>query len=565
MEKRTILAIALSFLILVGFDYVYKKYFLPPPTPPQAVEDSTPAKESTPSGSENPTVVMRPEAATQILDTDTVASDLQEIVIESDLYRAVISNRGAVLASWVLNNYKSTEGREFEMVPEESKGEPWSQPGSLFFENPDISGLANNELYEITVNGRSYSGFALAPPVDVVMTLQRGDLSIQKTYSFSDENYSFNLSAKILKGGAALEGRFLLGQDIGPIEDHLVGRKTELEATYFQNGKVERESVPDEEEGAVAVSGNIQWIGLDMHYFTAIAIPEKPLSFFEIRGFSIEATGLDGNDINRNLLSIKYPFDGSFGCLVYMGPKKQDRLKAFPGYDLSGVIDYGMFSVISLPLLYALRWIQQYVNNYGFSIVLLTFLLSILLLPLRLKQMASMKKMQVVQPKVKVIQEKYKKYKKTDPKRSEMNKEVMALYKENKVNPMGGCLPLLVQMPLLFAFYSLLANSIELRQAPFIFWIHDLAAKDPYYVLPVVMGITMFLSQKITPMAATADNSQAKMMQYLPIVFTFMFLTVSSGLNLYFLCSNIFQVGFQKLFDIIFNKGKNEIKSKRRK
>ena len=161
--------------------------------------------------------------------------------------------------------------------------------------------------------------------------------------------------------------------------------------------------------------------------------------------------------------------------------------------------------------------------------------------------MLSMKKMQVVQPKVKAIQERYKKYKKTDPKRAEMNREVMALYKEHNVNPMAGCLPLLVQMPLLFAFYRLLAVSIELRQAPFIFWIHDLSMKDPYYILPIVMGITMFVSQKMTPMAPTADSSQTKMMQYLPVIFTFMFLTVSSGLNLYFLCSNIFQVGFQKI------------------
>ena len=141
----------------------------------------------------------------------------------------------------------------------------------------------------------------------------------------------------------------------------------------------------------------------------------------------------------------------------------------------------------------------------------------------------------------------------------------MALYKEHNVNPLGGCLPLLVQMPLLFAFYSLLANCIELRHAPFIFWLQDLSAKDPYYVLPVVMGITMFFSQKMTPMAPTADSSQTKMMQYLPVIFTFMFLTVSSGLNLYFLCSNIFQVGLQAIAQKWIGDGKNGSKTKRKK
>ena len=173
--------------------------------------------------------------------------------------------------------------------------------------------------------------------------------------------------------------------------------------------------------------------------------------------------------------------------------------------------------------------------------------MTLLLFPLRLKQMLSMKKMQVIQPKVKEIQERYKKYKKTDPKRAQMNQEVMALYKEHNVNPLGGCLPLIVQMPLLFAFYQLLAASIELRQAPFVGWIQDLSQKDPYYILPIVMGITMLISQKMTPMAPGADPTQAKMMMIMPAVFTVMFLNVSSGLNLYFLCSNIFQIGFQKV------------------
>jgi len=173
--------------------------------------------------------------------------------------------------------------------------------------------------------------------------------------------------------------------------------------------------------------------------------------------------------------------------------------------------------------------------------------LTLLLFPFRLKQMLSMKKMAVVQPRIKEIQEKYKRYKKTDPRKAEMNQEIMAVYKEHNVNPLGGCLPLVLQMPLLFAFYQLLASSIELRQAPFIGWIWDLSTKDPYYVLPIVMGITMLVSQKITPMAPGADPAQAKMMMMMPAVFTLMFLNVSSGLNLYFLCSNIFQIGFQKL------------------
>jgi len=232
---------------------------------------------------------------------------------------------------------------------------------------------------------------------------------------------------------------------------------------------------------------------------------------------------------------------------MYVGPKLQSALEAVKQADLSRVIDYGWFSVIVRPLLAALQWIHRYVQNYGFAIVILTLFLTLALFPFRLKQMVSMKKMQVVQPKVKEIQEKYSRYKKTDPRRAEMNQEIMALYKAHNVNPLGGCLPLLLQMPLLFAFYSLLASSIELRQAPFVGWIHDLSAKDPYYVLPIVMGITMIISQKMTPMAPGGDPTQAKVMMFMPVVFTVMFLNVSSGLNLYFLCSNIFSIAFQKV------------------
>jgi len=181
-----------------------------------------------------------------------------------------------------------------------------------------------------------------------------------------------------------------------------------------------------------------------------------------------------------------------------------------------------------------------------------------LLFPFRLKQIISMKKMQAVQPKVKAIQEKYRRYKKTDPKRAEMNQEIMALYKEHNVNPLGGCLPLILQFPLLFAFYSLLANSIELRHAPFYGWLQDLAVKDPYYILPIIMGVTMFISQKMTPMSPGTDPTQAKIMLIMPVVFTVMFFNVSSGLNLYFLCSNIFQIAFQKIAERWLGDGRSK-------
>jgi YidC/Oxa1 family membrane protein insertase len=186
------------------------------------------------------------------------------------------------------------------------------------------------------------------------------------------------------------------------------------------------------------------------------------------------------------------------------------------------------------------------VRNWGVAIIVLTFLISLALFPIRYKQMISMKKMQVLQPKMRSIQDRYKKYKATDPKRQEMNAEVMQLYKEHGVNPLGGCLPLLLQMPFLFAFYRMLDAAIELRGAPFFFWIRDLSKMDPYYVTPILMGATMLLQQKMTPQTTT-DPAQARMMMFMPIIFTAMFFSLSSGLVVYFLFSNLFAIGFQKL------------------
>ena len=564
MEKRTLLAIALSLLVLFAFQYINQKYFSPK-EPPQIVDNRANEPVAAPREKTETTVESEPEPVFEVSDSDTKADSPREVIIDGELYHAVLDSKGAVLSSWILNQYKSSQGNDFEMIAVGDKGEKWSYPGSMMFDDLVLTELANEEIYETTVNGMPYSGMpSLSAPVDVVMTLRRGSHAIQKTYSFKEDNYTVGLSASFAIEGQALEGMFLLAQDIGPIEEHLEGRYAALKAVYFDGDKVRRKSAPGEEDGDVAISGNIRWLGLDMHYFAAIAIPEKMIPSFDIRGYEIKSKTMQDKEIDRSLISLKIPVDGSLNYLMYMGPKTQENLKAMPQYDLSGVIDYGMFKIIALPLLSALRWIYQYVHNYGLAIILLTLLISILLFPLRLKQILSMRKMQVVQPKVKAIQEKYKKYKKTDPRRADMNREVMALYKEHNVNPMGGCLPLLVQFPLLIAFYRLIANSIELRQAPFIFWIHDLSAKDPSFILPIVMGITMFLSQKMTPMTPTADNSQAKMMKYMPIGLTILFLFYSSGLNLYFLCSNIFQVGFQKIAERWMGDGRNVKKSKRK-
>jgi YidC/Oxa1 family membrane protein insertase len=548
MERRVILAVALSLLILFGFRY-YEERKLGTRVRPRPAALVPPAKTPSvqpPEPEQAPAEVIRNvETAPTLSDTQAAA---RHLVIECGLYRAVLDNRGGLISSWQLKKYKSAKGEPFEMVADGHSAETRPYPGSLILDDSGLMRAANGDPYTVEiVDGGGNTGSALSPPVTVALMLRRGDFSVTKRYRFSQSNYVVEYSVTFEKAGKPLQGRILLAQDIGPEHEHLITPSAQLTAVYDLAGKVSRQAAPKDENEVKRIGSDIRWVGLDMQYFAIIAVPRQALDAFEVQKRPVKTFGLDGKEISRDLVRVTIPSGGLAQLQLFVGPKEQSYLENVAGVNLEKAIDYGMFSFLVRPLLISLKWLYKYVHNYGLAIVLLTLLLTLLLFPFRLKQMVSMKKMQAVQPKIKAIQEKYKRYKATDPKKAEMNQEIMALYREHNVNPLGGCLPLLLQMPLLFAFYALLAYSIELRQAPFLGWIHDLSIKDPYYVLPIVMGITMLISQKMTPMAPGADPTQAKMMMIMPAVFTVMFLNVSSGLNLYFLCSNVFQIAFQKI------------------
>jgi YidC/Oxa1 family membrane protein insertase len=228
----------------------------------------------------------------------------------------------------------------------------------------------------------------------------------------------------------------------------------------------------------------------------------------------------------------------------FFGPKDFDVLAAVDRR-LVRVINFGIFDFLVVPLLRALVWINGYVGNFGWSIIILTFIINAIMFPLRHKSMVSMRKLQALQPEIKAIQDRYAKIKATDPARQKMNVEMMNLYREKGVNPASGCLPMLITMPVLFAFYAMLSQAIEVRGAPFALWIKDLSRHDPYYVLPILMGLTMVWQQKMTP--SSVDPAQQKMMMFMPVMFTAFFLWAPSGLALYFLLSNLLAIGQQYL------------------
>jgi YidC/Oxa1 family membrane protein insertase len=287
-----------------------------------------------------------------------------------------------------------------------------------------------------------------------------------------------------------------------------------------------------------AHEGAFRFVGIDDHYFLAVAVNPGRLRA-EYRAVTLPA----GVNTQRQMLSAAYTFpQAPANVRFFFGPKQFDVLQSVDG-ELVRAINFGMFAFLAVPLLGALKWVYGFVGNYGVAIIVLTILINLVIFPLRHKSVVSMRKMQLLQPQLKAIQDRYAGMKVTDPARQKMNTEIMNLYREKGVNPASGCVPMLLTMPVLFAFYSLLSQSIELRGAGFGLWIHDLSQHDPLYITPVLMGASMFWQQKITP--TSADPAQQRVMMIMPLMFSFMFLWAPAGLVIYWFVSNLWAIGQQ--------------------
>ena len=310
---------------------------------------------------------------------------------------------------------------------------------------------------------------------------------------------------------------------------------------YFKDGKATRVSFSDIPQQRT-VEGNMLFAGADDHYFlTAVLSAGRPVKV-EYEPVLVPVPGSDRN-LNFVSWSAKYPAPPS-NARFFAGPKDFDVLESVDP-QLTYAIDFGWLRSLVVPLLRALNWVDGYVGNYGWSIIVLTIIINLVMFPLRHKSVVSMRKMQDLQPEVKAIQDRYAKLKMSDPARQKMNVELMNLYRERGVNPASGCVPMLLTMPVLFAFYSMLSVAIELRGAPFMGWIKDLAVYDPWFVTPVLMGLTQFVQQKLTP--ATGDPAQQRIMLFMPLIFMTMFIWAPSGLVLYWTVSNLWAIGQQVL------------------
>jgi YidC/Oxa1 family membrane protein insertase len=504
MEKRVVVFIVLSMLTLFVFSWLQPT---PDPAPESAADLNSPAATL---NAPAPAAATSPESALAAHAEPTVVGpSAKSVTVETPLYTARFSSRGGTVEAWALKHYADKLGQPVNLLTDAAPRRPLSVGNGADFSYSDRN-------FEVTGGdmslGAGQSGTLLFRYV-------AGTYSIERTYTFSGDTYGFTVSDRVM----GLPGyQITLGSDFG-----LFNR----EAEYIHVGPVvlvdtDRDEL-DMDDTETYTEGKLRWVALEDKYFCAAMAAKSEVSGMyvaSIAGGTEAAVGYTATG------------SGTHEFVVYAGPKRVEDLNPL-GQSLRDIVDYGFFNIIARPIFWLMKEIHVIVGNYGWSIVLLTIIIRVPFLPLVHKSQQSMKKLQELQPKIKELNEQFK----NDAEKK--GQATMELYRKHKVNPLGGCLPLLAQIPVFFALYKVLLVSIELRGAPFMLWITDLAQKDPYYVLPLVMGATMFIQQKMTP--SGADPKQQKIMLFMPVIFTFMFLGFPSGLVLYWLVNNLLSIAQQ--------------------
>ncbi len=547
-----LLVFAVTFaLIIIGQIFFFKK------TPPKS--DATPATQSSAQTTQSttPATVTPPtqptpnaaSSATQPVTTSTEpksAAAETETTVENDLYKIVFTNRGAQVKSWILKKYKDDEGHPLDLVNKDTS--KFGLPLSLYTYDPNLRNQINSALYVASASGD------LTTPGDLSFDYANGGVSVHKSFVFGS-TYVISIETTVTQNGQTVAALPVWPAAFG---DEATGPGyASQKIEYMADGKVER-LAPKKVSGGNTLRGPFNWAGPQDQFFAAIFLPENPDTAAMVTLHDSVTLPKDPKKPNPNE-TVKYDVlgaavgdnSGTTRERLFVGPKALDILESIhsntaPGQmngpDLRDVVDFGFFHLIARPLFLWLKWTHEHVTtNWGLAIIILTIIINLALLPLRIASMKSALKMQKLQPQMKAIQEKYKKYPMRDPRRQEMNTEIGALYKSEGVNPAGGCLPLVIQMPFLFAFYSMLGNAIELRQAPFL-WLHDLSSPDKLFIMPILIVVSTYLVQKMTPNSGMDPKQQQMMTLMMPLMIGWFSFNLPSGLSVYWIFGNIIAI-----------------------
>jgi YidC/Oxa1 family membrane protein insertase len=565
-EKRLIIAIAASVLILVVFSWLAPKRE-PTPPPEQPVvsgEQLEPTEESrpTPSFDEEVDAEEDAEAAPPVEAEMAVAAETeQEVRVDTGLIEVVLTNRGGRALTWTLQHYTTSDGAPLQMFPQFVDQQ--DRPMAIDLDDRSLADLLNDALYTVERKKLSSKG-SLTSGERITFAWSDGrGLSAEKTYEFREGSYLVDVGVEVLDRGRRLPARLTLGPGFAaqePSSSHSnyyyesqAAWDVATQVTRTKKGKLDPEG---------GFSGPTYWAGLEDQYFTSLILPHDAQARVHWRHLDLIPIPVDGEETQEALEPVTTPIlavsipDG--GGQIFIGPKQYDLLKGL-GSNLEKAVWFSSqdwLRVIVKFLFVCLVWIHDNVTgNWGLAIVLATLVLRIALFPVNQYSMVKMKRtqmdMQRLAPKINAIKNKYKKNKDAQS-RSKMNQETMELYKKEGINPMGGvtgCLPLLAQFPILIGFYNMLTVAVELRGAPFFGWIHDLSQEDPFWILPILMAVTMFAQQKLA-MSKLKDPQQLqqqRMMLFMPIVFGFICLQMPSGLVLYWFANNVLGMGQQWL------------------
>jgi len=518
-NNRTIIAVVLVVLLWSAYSL-----FFAPQVPTPQVAPAEKIIQDAPVVQEKPSVEQVTDTSTDMLANTNDKEDF--LSISSDYYDMKISTIGATIHSIVLKKYKETndaDSQDYSLLDSNNfalSTLKTSGSGGLY--------LPANLNYKVLDNKKAVDVKNETVTVSFVASIN--DLTVVKNYTFYPSTYSFDLDIQLINNSEKpVEGRLNLGLVAPWDKDDKSQMYTFVGPVTFNGEDLEEDKPAKLAESPKIYKNNVIWSGYTSKYFLKVVNPkETPDQLYISAG-----DGFVENKFTTKEINLVKGQKVSFEYTAYFGPKQDEYLVA-SGHQFEKAINYGFFHPLSKPLMVVLKFFYSYIGNFGFSIILLTICIKLIFWPLTQKSYKSMQGMQNLQPEMKKMREKYGKDK------QKLNQEMMAFYKENKVNPLGGCLPMLIQIPVFFALYRVLLGSIELVHAPFILWITDLSVKDPYYVTPLIMGVTMFLQQKMTP--TNMDPTQAKIMLMMPVVFTFMFLNFPSGLVLYWLTNNLLTI-----------------------
>lgn len=540
MEARLLIAFVLMGLVLFLTPYIYKPASAPAPGANKAaVSKTSEVKEAAtpPPAAEVPPPPALPAAAEM---PGQIHGDKEEdIVVDTDLYHIVFSNKGAVVKSWVLKNYKDYSGQPLELVNKTALGKV-PAPFAIEFKSQKPVTDPNVSLFKVDREGD-----------DLAFEFSDGRMDVKKTFQFAKNSYLASVTSQVSQNGVMLPHEL---EWRGGFGDEWVNNPATLQHALLYdpnaprsygvlNNELQKKDAKEAKNGPVNTSGQYGFAGIEDSYFAGVFLPTEPSSMV-LTTFSDNIPGKDGKDVAR--VGAAVGEEGGLNSFeLYVGPKDMEILKRV-NPKLEQLLDWGTFGIIAKPLFEALKWTAGKVGgNYGWAIILLTVAINTVLFPLKITSMKSSKKMQAIQPQIKAINDKYKGLSLSDPKKAEQNAEIMSLYKENGVNPAGGCLPMVLQLPFFFAFYAVLRVAIQLRGAHWL-WVTDLSQQESLaiHVLPLILIATQFLTQRMTP-SPGVDPTQQKMMMVMPLVLGYMFYFASSGLVIYWLTGNVVGIAQQ--------------------